>query len=618
MTLDQLSNLVKDPKLFGILIVRPFGLLLQWLYSIVQNYGIAVILFALLVKLVCIPLTIKSKKSMLAMSAMNAELQQLQKKYANNRVKLNEEMQKLYEKHGVSPMSGCLPNLIPLPIMMGLYYAVQQPLQYIVGLSRETVIALAQMIGLDQFAGANYTVQIKIAEKLNAFVDGSGHFSDAVTNCLQSGETIFPLDFHFFGLNLADTPSISHPSIIWIIPILSGLTAFLSSYIMQKMQGTQNSAAAGQMKMLNFMMPLMSLYFAFILPGAIGIYWIFNNVFTCVQEIILTKTLRGKQEAKQAADVSVEVLEIGKKGFLGIGATPARVRVTYEAPDIPAAKPEVKREERKPAPKAEPKQEKPAVKAEKPAPKQEKPAEKPQKLSITTDDNTPRLVKAAPADFVPEKLEFERPPRRERSDRPRRDRGDRNGRDRRPRRPREDRPITPSVPKERELIPVSEAGMQQAEKLATDFVTGLLAKMGVEGQVKTLPQVECDQLRLEISGPDMGPIIGRRGDTLDAIQYLGSLVLNNALDEHVRLSVDTENYREKRAESLERLARKMAMKVVKAHRSMTLEPMNPYERRIIHAALQDFNGVTTYSTGTEPGRRVVIAPDNSYRNRDRG
>ena len=304
MTLDQLSNLVKDPNIFGILIVRPFGQLLQWLYSVVQNYGLAVIVFALLVKLVCIPLTIKSKKSMLAMTAMNAELQQLQKKYANNRVKLNEEMQKLYDKHGVNPMSGCLPQFIPLPIMMGLYYAVQQPLQYIVGLSRETVIALAQMIGLDQFAGANYTVQIKIAEKLNAFVDGSGHFSDAVNHCLQSGETIFPLDFSFLGLNLADTPSISHPSIIWIIPILSGLTAFLSSYIMQKMQGTQNSAAAGQMKMLNFMMPLMSLYFAFILPGAIGIYWIFNNVFTCVQEIILTKTLRGKQEAKQAAEAA--------------------------------------------------------------------------------------------------------------------------------------------------------------------------------------------------------------------------------------------------------------------------------------------------------------------------
>ena len=285
-------------------------------------------------------------------------------------------------------------------------------------------------------------------------------------------------------------------------------------------------------------------------------------------------------------DVSVEVLDNGKKGIFGIGATPARVRVTYEAPDVAEKKPEPK-----------------------PAPKAEKPAQKPQKLSITDEDDTPRLVKAAPADFVPEKLEVERP-RRERSDRPHRERGDRP---RRERRPREERPITPSVPKERELIPVSEECMKKAEELATSFIFGLMEKMGVEGQVTVLPQVECDQLRLELSGPDMGPIIGRRGDTLDAIQYLGSLVLNNALDEHVRLSVDTENYREKRSESLERLARKMAMKVVKSHRSMPLEPMNPYERRIIHAALQDFNGVTTYSTGTEPNRRVVIAPDGRQR-----
>ena len=299
-------------------------------------------------------------------------------------------------------------------------------------------------------------------------------------------------------------------------------------------------------------------------------------------------------------DVSVEVLDNGKKGIFGIGATPARVRVTYEAPDVA---------EKKPEPKLAPKAEKPAPKAEKPAPKPEKPAQKPQKLSITDEDDTPRLVKAAPADFVPEKLEVERPPR-ERSDRPHRERGDRP---RRERRPREERPITPSVPKERELIPVSEECMKKAEELATSFIFGLMEKMGVEGQVTVLPQVECDQLRLELSGPDMGPIIGRRGDTLDAIQYLGSLVLNNALDEHVRLSVDTENYREKRSESLERLARKMAMKVVKSHRSMTLEPMNPYERRIIHAALQDFNGVTTYSTGTEPNRRVVIAPDGRQR-----
>ena len=110
--------------IFGIAIVRPLGLILLGIFKLIGNYGLAVILFALLVKLLCMPLTIKSKKSMLKMSAMNAELQQLQKRYANNRVKLNEEMTKLYEKHGVSPTSGCLPQLIPLFIMMGLYLSL--------------------------------------------------------------------------------------------------------------------------------------------------------------------------------------------------------------------------------------------------------------------------------------------------------------------------------------------------------------------------------------------------------------------------------------------------------------------------------------------------------------
>ena len=134
-------------EIFGLAIVRPLGLILLGIFKIVGNYGLAVILFALLVKLVVIPLTIKSKKSMLAMSAMNAELQQLQKKYANNRVKLNEEMQKLYDRHGVNPMSGCLPQFIPLIIMMGLYYAVQQPLKFMMGFGDEVISQLANLVG---------------------------------------------------------------------------------------------------------------------------------------------------------------------------------------------------------------------------------------------------------------------------------------------------------------------------------------------------------------------------------------------------------------------------------------------------------------------------------------
>ncbi|MGO5027389.1 YidC/Oxa1 family membrane protein insertase [Candidatus Agathobaculum pullicola] len=288
--------------IFGLVIVRPLGLILLGIFKAIGSYGLAVILFALLVKLICIPLAIKGKKSMLAMNALNAEMQQLQKKYANNRIKLNEEIQKLYDKHGVNPMSGCLPQFIPLPIMMGLYYAVQQPLKFMMGFNQDVINQLAVLVGVDT-ATAGYYSQITIAEKLgDLFTQNGGVWPEAVTNITNGAGELLNIDFNFLGLNLAQTPTFPNPSILWIIPILSGATAFLSSFVMQKMQGTQNSAAAGQMKVLNIMMPLMSLYFGFILPGAIGIYWIFNNIFACVQEIVLTTYLRGKKEKKDAEE----------------------------------------------------------------------------------------------------------------------------------------------------------------------------------------------------------------------------------------------------------------------------------------------------------------------------
>lgn len=147
---------------------------------------------------------------------------------------------------------------------------------------------------------------------------------------------------------------------------------------------------------------------------------------------------------------------------------------------------------------------------------------------------------------------------------------------------------------------------------AKAFVDGLLQRMGIQGEA--FPQEgEDGQIILDIRGDDMGAVIGRRGDTLDAIQYLTSLTVNRGKEEHIRIAIDTEGYRAKREESLQRLARKMAGKVLKYHKNMTLEPMNPYERRIIHATLQDYQGVTTYSTGTEPNRRVVVAMERGAR-----
>lgn len=296
--------------------------------------------------------------------------------------------------------------------------------------------------------------------------------------------------------------------------------------------------------------------------------------------------------------VSVEVIEMGRKGFLGIGASDAKIRVTYEVPDAP--KPSE-------APKAQPEKAQPVEKAE--APRPARPARE--------QDGTPRLVKAAPHDAAPAPARPEKPAREEEKPRlVRRANGEKPAGEPAPKAeapkaaaPVEEKPDRAPRPAYVRPEAMPEAEWPEQAKEAIRFIDGLLDKLGVEGHAYVTAQSEPDHLRLEIEGPDMGPVIGRRGDTLDAIQYLTSLVLNRGTDEHIRLTIDTENYRVKRAESLERLARKMAGKVSRYHKPMTLEPMNPYERRIIHSALQDYRGVTTHSTGTEPNRRVVISPE---------
>lgn len=279
--------------------------------------------------------------------------------------------------------------------------------------------------------------------------------------------------------------------------------------------------------------------------------------------------------------VSVEVVEMGRKGFLGIGASDAKIRVTYEVPDAPKPAPAPaapKAEAPKTAP-ARPQDDTPRLVKAAPKTENKEPSAPARPAPAPKDDQTPRLVRAATGE-KPQPVEAEERPA--------------------------PRPVVKVSPMPQEQWPEEACA-------AVQFIDGLLEKMGVEGHAFVTDQSEADHVRIEIQGPDMGPVIGRRGDTLDAIQYLTSLVLNRGTEEHVRLTIDTENYRVKRAESLERLARKMAGKVARYHKPMTLEPMNPYERRIIHSALQEYRGVTTHSTGTEPNRRVVISPEGGRR-----
>ncbi len=156
------------------------------------------------------------------------------------------------------------------------------------------------------------------------------------------------------------------------------------------------------------------------------------------------------------------------------------------------------------------------------------------------------------------------------------------------------------------VLKVSYEEMDTPEEKLTQFLTGLFERMGVTAEISTSVG-EDGSISAVLSGPHAGAIIGRRGETLDAIQHLSNYVVNRDKDDRVKISIDAENYRAKRTDALTQLAVKVANKVVKYRRSVTLEPMNAYERHVIHAALQDFEGVTTFSTGTEPNRHVVVA-----------
>ena len=166
-----------------------------------------------------------------------------------------------------------------------------------------------------------------------------------------------------------------------------------------------------------------------------------------------------------------------------------------------------------------------------------------------------------------------------------------------------DEPETKAEPEEKTEIAADDGYAQ-----IRSFLDGLLKRMGVKAQIEIIPRDDKGVV-VNLSGPGMGAVIGRRGETLDAIQHLTNYVVNRGSDKHMHISVDAESYRAKREESLVRLAEKMAAKVIKYKRSMALEPMNSYERHIIHAALQNYEGVTTSSTGTEPNRRVVVSYD---------
>ena len=304
--------------------------------------------------------------------------------------------------------------------------------------------------------------------------------------------------------------------------------------------------------------------------------------------------------------VSVEVLENAKTGFLGIGAAPAKVKVTYEVPDevkpAPAlssasrSKPRKKEAAAVPAAKV--------VNLPKAAPKPEvKPEPKPEAKPEPKPEQQPE-VKPEPSELRQE-------------NKSRSHRGGKNNKrsgGSKPKNPENAKPAQPKSEPKPEPKEYAPAEPGSTEERIEQFVKGLLDHMGSDAVPHAVKTAE-DTYHVELVGDNLGMLIGRRGDTLDAIQHLTNYSINRDASKRSRINVDAESYRAKREESLQRLARKVAGKVVRYRRNITLEPMNAYERHVIHAALQDMDEVSTFSTGTEPNRRVVVSY-NRYKNAD--
>lgn len=274
--------------------------------------------------------------------------------------------------------------------------------------------------------------------------------------------------------------------------------------------------------------------------------------------------------------VSVTVLQKEKAGFLGFGAQPAKVQVTYEAPDPVPEAPKVALSS---ASRTKPKAAAPVKKPEQPK-QPEAPKAEPVKEEAVKAPEMPKPEKP--------RQEKPRPPKQEKK----------------PETPKEPKP--PKEPKAKPEPKVYEpAKPGSTEEKIEVFLKGLLEHMDSQA-VPHCYQTEGNTYKVDLVGDDLGYLIGRRGDTLDAIQHLANYTINRDVEGHIRINVDAESYREKREESLRRYARKKAQQVLKARRRTTLEPMNAYERHVIHAALQDMENITTHSTGVEPNRRVVI------------
>lgn len=287
------------------------GYLLWFLYSIFRNYGVAIILFTVILKAVLFPMSVKQQRSMAAQSKLADKQKELQKRYANNQQKYNDELMKLYEKEGVNPGSGCLTTLLPFPIMLGIFYSVIMPLSNTLHIASETVQQATDYIsripGVSSATGLGLYSELQIIKHFEVLRPNLTMFSAADLEKIE----FFSHGFRFLGLDLLSSPQGSgFLTFLWIIPVLSLVFSFGTQFYTNKSMG--QTGQTGCTKAMMYVFPLISVYWAFIMPAAVGMYNIISIVTSFLQTLVMNKyfstdQLTASKEASRA--VTLELAE---------------------------------------------------------------------------------------------------------------------------------------------------------------------------------------------------------------------------------------------------------------------------------------------------------------------
>lgn len=285
----------------------PLGWVMKFIYGFIQNYGLSIIVFTILVKLLMLPMAVKQQKSQAKMAVVQPQMLELQKRYANNQQKLQEELAALYAREGYNPTSGCLTLFIQFPIIMGLYDVIYKPLTHVLALGSETLTKateIATSLGLlpEKLYSAEPYIISAVQNDPAAFEALGADIVSKIQN----------FDMYFLGINLGDTPTMAFNALL-LIPILSFASQMLMTVISFRNNntGSDNPSMAG-MKATMYMMPFLSAWICFSVPAGVGMYWIVSSVLSLLQMVILNKFYNPKEMAEKARIESERRRELEK------------------------------------------------------------------------------------------------------------------------------------------------------------------------------------------------------------------------------------------------------------------------------------------------------------------